>query len=54
MNTQIKQACDAFQKLLEEQLARAERIANEQGTDSKSEKTVIGLIDGDGIGPIIM
>lgn len=54
MNTQIKQACDAFQELLEEQLARAERIANEQGTDSKSEKTVIGLIDGDGIGPIIM
>ncbi len=52
--TQLEQACAQFQKLLMEQQAR---IANmhEQRVDFSQKKTVtIGLIDGDGIGPIIM
>ena len=54
MNRQIEQACAAFRTLLEEQLARAERIAETSAQMAEKEKTVIGLIDGDGIGPIIM
>ena len=49
----INQACEAFKKLLTEQ---QERIANMQSekTDFATKKVVtIGVIDGDGIGPII-
>ena len=52
----IDQACEAFRRLLEEQLARQERM--EQGSAAvkfTAEKPVtIGVIGGDGIGPIIM
>ena len=49
----INQACEAFKKLLEEQQAR---IANMDctKTDFATKKVVtIGVVDGDGIGPII-
>ena len=50
----IEQACDAFRKLLEEQQLRIAN-ANETKTDfSVKEKVTIGIIDGDGIGPLIM
>ena len=51
---QIQEACEAFRRLLEEQTARI-AAANPEKTDfSQKENIVIGLIDGDGIGPIIM
>lgn len=49
----IDQACEAFRKILEEQ---QNRIANMNGgeTDfSKKSVITIGVVDGDGIGPII-
>ncbi|MBQ8835254.1 MAG: isocitrate/isopropylmalate dehydrogenase family protein [Oscillospiraceae bacterium] len=50
---EVNQACAAFQKLLEEQLARIANM-NCEKTDFSTKKTVtIGVIDGDGIGPII-
>ena len=50
---ELEQACAAFRALLEEQLARVERMKRE--TAKPEGKTVtVGLIDGDGIGPIIM
>ena len=50
---EVTKACEAFKVLLEQQL---ERIANmnTEKTDFSSKKTItIGVIDGDGIGPII-
>ena len=50
---ELNQACEAFKKLLEEQLARIENM-NAEKTDFTTKQTVtIGVIDGDGIGPII-
>jgi len=47
-------ACESFRKLLQEQIARIESM-NAEKTDFSQKKTVtIGIIDGDGIGPIIM
>ncbi|WP_312355508.1 isocitrate/isopropylmalate family dehydrogenase [Aminipila sp.] len=45
-----------LEKIIEEQLARVERIKNSHGfTDfTNLDKIVIGIIDGDGIGPIIL
>ena len=49
----ITQATEAFEKLLQEQLARIESM-NSEKTDFTTKKCVtIGVIDGDGIGPII-
>ena len=49
----INKACEAFRILLEEQLARIANMSTEK-TDFSSKKTVtIGIVDGDGIGPII-
>ena len=50
----IQQACEAFRVLLEEQ---QQRIANADATKkdfSKMECITVGMIDGDGIGPLIM
>ena len=50
----IEQACEAFRVLLTEQQARIAN-ANEEKKDFSKMKTVtIGIIDGDGIGPLIM
>lgn len=45
-----------FEQIVKDQLARVERLAaSSEMTDfSKKEKIIIGTIDGDGIGPIIM
>jgi isocitrate dehydrogenase (NAD+) len=55
-NTYIEQAAAHFRALLTEQLNRQERMA--QGSPAKDfsrmERIVIGLIPGDGIGPILM
>ena len=50
---ELNQACEAFRTLLQEQLARIEKMDCKK-TDFSTKKTVtIGVIDGDGIGPII-
>ena len=49
----INQACEAFKKILEEQMARVAAM-DATKTDFTTKKTVtIGIVDGDGIGPII-
>ncbi len=49
----IQNAVDAFQKILHEQLERIEHM-NAEKVDYATKKTVtIGVIDGDGIGPVI-
>ena len=50
----IQQACEAFKLLLEEQQARIAGMSAEKVDFTKKETVTIGLIDGDGIGPIIM
>ncbi len=52
----IEKACTHFKELLEEQLERADRMkaAEKEDKVQKDDKIIIGLIDGDGIGPIIM
>ena len=56
MEAYIKEATAHFETLLRQQLARQERM--EQGSGSRdfsqAERIVIGVIGGDGIGPIIM
>ena len=56
MERYIKEACEQFEALLREQLARTEKMKQTAGkTDfANAEKIVIGIVDGDGIGPIIM
>ena len=51
---EIKKAVNDFEKLLREQLERAYNMDSQMMSDNGSDATVIGLIDGDGIGPIIM
>jgi len=55
MNTYIDNAVEHFRNLLNEQIARAEKMAkdNEVKDFSKLSKIVIGICGGDGIGPII-
>ena len=49
----INKACEAFRILLEEQMNRIANMSTEK-TDFSSKATVtIGIVDGDGIGPII-
>ena len=49
----VNQACEAFKKILEEQIARIENM-DATKTDFTTKKCVtIGVVDGDGIGPII-
>lgn len=51
---EITLACEAFKTLLEEQVARINRMNTEKTDYSAKECITIGIIDGDGIGPIIM
>jgi isocitrate dehydrogenase (NAD+) len=55
MNNEIKSATEKFEKLLEAQLARVERMkAQTSFVDYASlDKIVIGVCGGDGIGPVI-
>ena len=50
----VNQACESFRVLLEEQLQRIASMQTEKVDFSTKEMVTIGLIDGDGIGPIIM
>lgn len=50
----IEAVCARFRTLLEEQLLRAENMRCEPVDLTAKAPVVIGLIDGDGIGPIIM
>ncbi len=60
MNTgyeaEIKACLEKYETILREQIARAERMEKDAGAVdySKKDKIIIGLIGGDGIGPIIM
>ena len=50
---EITHACEAFQKLLEEQLERIRNMNGEKTDFSTKKQVTIGVIDGDGIGPVI-
>ena len=50
----IQQACEAFRILLEEQQARIANANSEKKDFSKMNTITIGIIEGDGIGPLIM
>ena len=50
----IQQACDAFRILLEEQQARIANAKDEKKDFATMDTITIGIIDGDGIGPLIM
>ena len=50
---QIERAAEQFRALLEAQCARAEKL-REKKPSPAPDKLRIGLIDGDGIGPVIM
>lgn len=50
----IAKACEAFRILLEEQQARIANANGDKKDFSKMETITIGIIDGDGIGPLIM
>ncbi len=52
--SRIEEACAHFCALLEEQQKRIDSMECESKDFSKQESVCIGLIDGDGIGPIIM
>ena len=56
MEYNIEEYCNHFRNLLMSQLERCEKMEKSSGrTDfSKKEKIVIGVIGGDGIGPIIV
>ena len=56
MEAYIKNATEQFEKLLREQISRTEKMKEAApATDfTKAKKIVIGIVDGDGIGPIIM
>lgn len=52
--TEVNMACDQFRRLLEQQLARIANMNTEKVDFSRKEQIVIGVVDGDGIGPVIM
>jgi hypothetical protein len=56
MESGFENAIEQFRELLSEQCARAVKLAEEKdGVDFSSKKEiVIGVVDGDGIGPVIM
>ena len=55
MNAQIERAVEHFRALLEEQLRRVERMESASAQDKAANpKTVVGIVGGDGIGPIIV
>ena len=50
----INQACEAFKVILEEQQTRIANMNTEKVDFANKETITIGIVDGDGIGPIIM
>ena len=51
---EVDMACESFRTLLEEQLRRIANMSAEKVDFTRKETVTIGVIDGDGIGPIIM
>ncbi len=51
--TEVQNACDRFRQLLEEQLCRIANMNTQKVDFSAKEIVTIGVIGGDGIGPII-
>lgn len=51
---ELEMACKSFEKLLREQLARIQAMSTEKVDFTAKKQVTIGIIDGDGIGPIIM
>ena len=49
----IEMACESFRKILEEQIRRIENMNGEKTYFSTKKTVTIGVVDGDGIGPII-
>lgn len=52
--TRLNEACDAFRVLMEEQLRRVEELSGKKTDFTQKETVTVGLVDGDGIGPVIM
>ena len=50
----VQNACESFRALLEEQLRRIENMNSQKVDFTTKEVVTIGIIDGDGIGPMIM
>ena len=50
----IRAACGHFEELLREQLMRVDRMKDASSKAGNQDCVPIGLIDGDGIGPLIM
>ena len=50
----VQNACESFRALLEEQLQRIENMNSQKVDFTTKEVVTIGIIDGDGIGPMIM
>ena len=50
----INNACESFRILLEEQLQRIEKMNDIAVDFSKKDRVTVGVVDGDGIGPVIM
>ena len=50
----VQNACEAFRVLLEEQLQRIENMNSQKVDFTTKDVVTIGIIDGDGIGPMIM
>ena len=50
----VNKACESFRVLLEEQLQRITNMTGESTDFSQKEIITIGIVDGDGIGPVIM
>lgn len=51
---ELDMACEQFRKLLLEQMERLSKLDKEKVDFTKKETITIGIINGDGIGPIIM
>lgn len=51
---ELDMACEQFRKLLQEQMERLSKLDKEKIDFTQKETITIGIIDGDGIGPIIM
>ena len=51
---ELELACESFRILLQEQLERIEKMNADKVDFSKKETVTVGIIDGDGIGPVIM
>ena len=52
--TSIDRACEQFRLLLSQQLERVARMNTDKTDFSNKETITVGIIDGDGIGPMIM